>query len=176
MRACSKVNPSVPIVLMLFGHGTRSLGIYLDYSKQKSNDEALLRIDGLQATIDPRANITFITTAYYSGGSAICPDLNKRTLRRFMQANAAMLVNSCPGDWNIAPNRRLRGHLRAYLKRGPSHTRERIVRHSPLRIINTKSENKSENKSTAGYTLIIRLYGKIFSGIRAVPVDAADSV
>ncbi|KAH8688470.1 hypothetical protein BGZ61DRAFT_533247 [Ilyonectria robusta] len=87
----AKSTPPSPIVLMLFGHGTRSLGIYLDYSKQKSNDEALLRIDRLQAAIDPRANITFITTAYYSGGSAICPDLNKRTLRRFMQANAAML-------------------------------------------------------------------------------------
>ncbi|KAH6988995.1 hypothetical protein BKA56DRAFT_611282 [Ilyonectria sp. MPI-CAGE-AT-0026] len=82
-------------------------------NKYQFNEESLLRIDKLQAAIDPRANITLTTTACYSGGWAICPDLNKPTLRRFMQTNATMMANSCPGDWNIAPNRRLQGHLRA---------------------------------------------------------------
>lgn len=110
----AKSTPPSPIVLLLFGHGTQNLGIYLDYSKDPSNNEALLRIDKLQAAVDPRANINLITSACYSGGWTICPDLDKPTLRRFMQTNATMLANTCSDDWNIAPNRRLRGLLRAY--------------------------------------------------------------
>jgi hypothetical protein len=75
-----RTNPPTPILLLLFGHGTQSLGIHLDYSKTIDDPAGLFTIGHLQSAVDSSSHITLITTACYSGGWAICPDLNMTIL------------------------------------------------------------------------------------------------
>ncbi|KPM39171.1 hypothetical protein AK830_g7384 [Neonectria ditissima] len=74
--------PPRPIVLLIFGHGTESLGVRVDYSKSFLSDapNELLMFRDINSAIASDIPTTIITTACYSGGWAIKPDVNMTIL------------------------------------------------------------------------------------------------
>jgi hypothetical protein len=72
--------PRRPIVILIFGHGTESLGVYLDYSKKAADEQALFAFSSIKKIIPEDISTSVITTSCYSGGWAIQKDLNKTAL------------------------------------------------------------------------------------------------
>lgn len=63
----------VPLVLLVFCHGVATYHLMLDSDKG-------LSAATLKGYLEPGAQVTLITTAYYSGGWAINPNFNKTTM------------------------------------------------------------------------------------------------
>lgn len=72
--------PPRPILLFLFGHGTESLGVYVNYDDREEKLGNLLNFDDVALSIGPDIPATVITTSCYSGGWAVRPNINMTVL------------------------------------------------------------------------------------------------
>lgn len=86
IRLAKATTPPCPIVLFIFGHGTESLGVFLDYTKPTEDPKALLMLENIEALMQPDVPVTTITTACFSGGWAIQQDVN-------------MTISTAAGAW-----------------------------------------------------------------------------
>ncbi|KAK3938389.1 hypothetical protein QBC46DRAFT_460248 [Diplogelasinospora grovesii] len=77
-----------PLLLLVFCHGLSNHQLLLDDGNQKKG----LSINRLKGVIEPGCRATLVTTACYSGGWAISPDLKNTTL-------AAAAKNSTSNAW-----------------------------------------------------------------------------
>jgi hypothetical protein len=91
-----ETDPPASVLVLLFGHGVQSLGICLDYSQIIPEGDLVgsFTIEQLQSAVPPEVPVTLLTTACYSGGWAVRPDLNMTVL------TAAGDISAQPGTGN----------------------------------------------------------------------------
>jgi len=93
--------PSNPVLVLLFGHGIEDLDLCLDYTKTDRQGGLIssLTLGDFQASIDPAVSVTVLTTACFSGGWAVYPDLNATVLTAAARPPACLLDSQGKEPW-----------------------------------------------------------------------------
>ncbi|KAM0551777.1 hypothetical protein ACHAPJ_008346 [Fusarium lateritium] len=95
-RLARGMNPPSQIILLLFGHGSPSLGCYMDYDKSIIDPEAILTPTKILEAMDPEAHITLVMNPYTDSAWSTCRNNLERMLADGGTYNTAGVPGSIP--------------------------------------------------------------------------------
>ncbi|KAJ4263594.1 hypothetical protein NW762_006415 [Fusarium torreyae] len=88
------MNPPSQILLQLFGHGSPSLGCYMDYNKSIMDPKAILTPTKILEAMDPEAHIIVVMNPFINNAWFTC----KSNLGRMLADNGTYTAAGAPGS------------------------------------------------------------------------------